>query len=251
MTPEQGIVGIIVRQLLELAGLAGWERTPEQIALFCHALSFGEFMTGVLLLFPRTQWLGKSGAILLHSSLLLALGPFGLNHHAGVLLWNLCFLCLVPILFPQTSLLEKDASQRSRLQTLVIAATWSFPLSGLIGIADNWPSWQLYSSRPETWILSVHEADRELLPTLVRPHVSDPAPLSEWCPVRLDRWSLQQTKSPMYPEDRFQGAVIKSLLEKSPKTIRFRVDISEPEFPFWWSRRQRQIDNRVELSGRE
>ena len=36
---------------------------------------------------------------------------------------------------------------------------WLFPLSGLFGIADNWPAWQLYSTRPETWTLRIKEAD--------------------------------------------------------------------------------------------
>ncbi len=251
LVPEQGISGIIVRQLLELAGQSGWDWEPSQIAKLCHLMTLGEFLTGLLLIFPRTQRWGCVGAILLHCSLLLALGPMGLNHHAGVLLWNLCFLCLVPILFPLHRTVQVHDHSFSPRQKMVLAIIWLFPLSGLIGIADNWPSWQLYSSRPETWILSVHEADRQLLPESVQSFIAEPAPLSEWCAIKLDRWSLEQTKSPMYPEDRFQRAVIQSLLEKFPKTIRFRIDISEPEFSSWWKRRQRQINNREELFGTE
>jgi hypothetical protein len=247
LTPEQGISGIIVRQLLELAGQSGWERTPAQIANLCHLMTLGEFMTGLLLIFPRTQRWGCLGAILLHSSLLLALGPLGLNHHAGVLLWNLCFLCLVPILFPLNQIVQANDQPYSRRQRIILAMVWLFPVSGLFGVADNWPSWQLYSSRPETWILSVHEADHKLLPDTVQSFIADPAPLSEWCVIKLDRWSLEQTKSPMYPEDRFQRAVIESLLAQVPESVRFRIDISEPEFPYWWKRRERQIDTREDL----
>ncbi len=251
LTPEQGISGIIVRQLLELAGQSGWEWAPAQIAKLCHLMTLGEFLTGFLLIFPRTQRWGCLGAILLHGSLLLALGPWGLNHHAGVLLWNLCFLCLVPILFPLNRMVQADDHSYSQRQKIVLAIIWLFPVSGLFGIADNWPSWQLYSSRPETWILSVHEADRKLLPDTVQSFIAEPAPLSEWCAIKLDRWSLEQTKSPMYPEDRFQRAVIRNLLAQSPEPIRFQIDISEPEFPFWWKRRQRQINSRDELFGTE
>ena len=251
LTPEQGISGIIVRQLLELAGQSGWEREPAQIAKLCHLMTLGEFLTGLLLIFPRTQRWGCLGAILLHGSLLLALGPLGLNHHAGVLLWNLCFLCLVPILFPLNRTVQANDHPYSRRQKIVLATIWLFPLSGLIGIADNWPSWQLYSSRPETWILSVHEADRKLLPASVQSFIAEPAPLSEWCAIKLDRWSLEQTNSPMYPEDRFQRAVIRNLLAQSPEPVRFQIDISEPEFPFWWKRRQRQIISRDDLFGTE
>jgi hypothetical protein len=248
LTPELGVSGIIVRQLLELAGQSGWEMANASIAKLCHLMTLGEFMIGLLLVSPKTQRWGALGAILLHSSLLLALGPLGLNHHAGVLLWNLCFLCLVPILFPISRIVENVDSAYAPRRTVVLLATWLFPLSGLFGIADNWPSWQLYSSRPESWILSVHESDREHFPETVRNAIADPAPLSEWCVIKLDRWSLEQTRSPMYPEDRFQLAVIRSLLAQVPESVRFRVDISEPEFPFWWQRRERQIDNREDLS---
>jgi hypothetical protein len=247
LTPEQGISGIIVRQLLELVGQSGWEMADASIAKLCHLMTLGEFLIGLLLVAPKTQRWGTLGAILLHSSLLLALGPLGLNHHVGVLLWNLCFLCLVPILFPIRHAAENlDAAYAPR-RTVVLLATWLIPLSGLFGVADNWPSWQLYSSRPETWILSVHEADRKLLPDTVQGFIAEPAPLNEWCVIKLDRWSLEQTRSPMYPEDRFQQAVIESVLARVPESVRFRIDISEPEFPYWWQRRERQIVTREEL----
>lgn len=247
LTPEQGFPGIIVRQLLELAGQSGWEMGALQIARLCHLMTLGEFLIGLLLVSPKTQRWGAWGAILLHGSLLLALGPLGLNHHAGVLLWNLCFLCLVPILFPFRRTLGKADSGYAPRRTVVLVATWLFPLSGLFGIADNWPSWQLYSSRPESWILSVHESDRRYFPAKVRNAIAAPAPLSEWCVVKLDRWSLEQTRSPMYPEDRFQRAVIQSLLAQVPESARFRVNISEPGFPFWWQRREHQIETREDL----
>ena len=247
LTPEQGISGIIVRQLLELVGQSGWEMADASIAKLCHLMTLGEFLIGLLLVAPKTQRWGALGAILLHSSLLLALGPLGLNHHVGVLLWNLCFLCLVPILFPIRHAAENHDAAYAPRRTVVLLATWLFPLSGLLGVADNWPSWQLYSSRPETWILSVHEADRKLLPDTVQSFIAEPAPLSEWCVIKLDRWSLEHTRSPMYPEDRFQRAVIESLLAQVPESVRFRIDISEPEFPYWWKRRERQIDTREDL----
>ena len=247
LTPEQGVSGIIVRQLLELAGQSGWETSAVQIAKLCHLMTLGEFLTGLLLVFPKTHRCGALGAIMLHSSLLLALGPLGLNHHAGVLLWNLCFLCLVPILFPISRIAENVDSAYAPRRTVVLLATWLFPLSGLLGVADNWPSWQLYSSRPESWILSVHESGRRHFPETVQKVIADPAPLSEWCVIKLDRWSLEQTRSPMYPEDRFQRAVIENLLAQVPESVQFRIDISEPEFPYWWKRRERQIDTREDL----
>jgi hypothetical protein len=248
MTPDEGISGIIVRQLLVFVGQPGWQMTPEVISRFSTLMTLGEFLVGLLLVFPATSRWGAIGSLVLHCSLLLALGPFGLNHHAGVLLWNMCFLCLIPILFLWPPQGQNEEARSSVFVRTLVAMIWLFPLSGLLGFADNWPSWQLYSPRPENWILQVHVTDRGLMPTEVQSVIAEPTPLSEWCTIKLDRWSLEQTRSPMYPEDRFQREVIRILLAKCPDDLKFRIEISEPEFPFWWNRRNREITSREELN---
>jgi hypothetical protein len=171
-----------------------------------------------------------------------------LNHHTGVLLWNACFLFLVPTLFWGRDVRESARpALPSMRQKIATACVWLFPVSGLFGIADNWPSWQLYSSRPETWILWIHESDRQQVPETLKSFLTDPAPLEEWSAVKLDRWSLAETSSPIYPEDRFQMAVIRDVLNQLPDDVSFRVEISEPVFPQWWRRRQREITTHQEL----
>ena len=97
--------------------------------------------------------------------------------------------------------------QRWRFRAAILFV-WLFPLSGLFGIADNWPAWQLYSTRPETWTLRIKETDVHFLENHIQQHVSGPAPLDDWVVVRLDRWSLAETDSPLYPQGRFQKEVI-------------------------------------------
>lgn len=247
LTPYEGISGIIVRQLLVFVGQPGWQMAPEVISRFSNLMTLGEFLVGCLLVFPATSRWGAIGSLLLHCSLLLALGPAGLNHHAGVLLWNMCFLCLIPILFLWPHQSQKEETRSSIFVRTLLTMIWLFPLSGLFGIADNWPSWQLYSPRPENWILQVHVTDRGSMPAEVQTAIAEPAPLSEWCTIKLDRWSLEQTRSPMYPEDRFQREVIRTLLAKCPDDVKFRIEISEPESPFWWNRRNREITSREDL----
>jgi len=247
--PAETITGVIVRQLLNMTGLKALGADDASFTLLCHGMTAGEFLVGVLLLCKATRTVGCVAAMLLHSGLLIALGPFGLNHHWGVLLWNLCFLCVVPALFLANNQkpAESPATFSRRYRNLV-ASVWIFPLSGLIGIADNWPSWQLYSSRPESWILLVHEADRGMLPPIMASSIGEPAPLSNWCPVKLDRWSLEQTSSPMYPEDRFQLAIVEWLLNQCKPEIQFAVQISSPARPFWWRRESRTISSLEELA---
>ena len=188
--------------------------------------------------------------MLLHGTLLLALGPMGLGHHLAVSIWNICFLCLIPVVFsgPATASPSIQIGRRWRYRTATLCV-WLFPLSGLVGIADNWPAWQLYSTRPETWVLRIRESNRHDLGDDIQQHIAEPAPLDDWVVVRLDRWSLTETESPLYPEDRFQREVIRRVLTMLPAAAEFRVNISEPERWFWWRRIHRTLTTRAELEG--
>ncbi len=252
LTPETGITAVLSRQLLQWAGVSEF-RQADLLPGLCHGLSIGELLIGVLLLFRRTRPPGIVAAEVLHVTLLLVLGPFGLNHHAGVLIWNMCLIVLVPIVFrrpervPAISEGAGTRSARSGLpRAIVTSIIWLWPLSGLFGFADNWPSWQLYSNRPEIWTLYVRQTDAKLLPESVRSHVGDAGALEEFLPVRLDRWVLEETGSPMYPEDRFQFAIIRWCIREFPENANFEVRVSEPQSR-WWRRTQRVLRTTSEL----
>lgn len=241
--PQAGIAGLIARQLLEfLPGPP--DHTANTVNFTCHALSALEISTGIMLLFNsrRIRVPGAVLAVLMHASLLLALGPTGLNHHPGVLLWNLCFPILLPLLFLR-GLPPTGKNHSFGAGGLLISV---FSVSGLFGLADNWPAWQLYSARPESWTLWVHRSDTPELPQSLRQWLSSTVQ-DDWVPVRLDRLSLHQTGSPLYPEDRFQLAIISNTLDSLPETVRFRVTVEEPRSLDWWNRTVRLISDRASV----
>ena len=94
----------------------------------------------------------------------------------------------------------------------------------------------------------IREADIRDLDEDIRPYVSAPAPLEDWAVVRLDRWSLAATQSPLYPEDRFQCKLIRQVLATLPDGAEFRVEISEPKRWFWWTRNYRTLTASAELN---
>ncbi|HQX52888.1 MAG TPA: hypothetical protein PLR25_23405 [Planctomycetaceae bacterium] len=245
---HQGMSAAIVDQLLRMLGIDSRAAGGGKLEILCHGFNAGELIVGLMLIYPKTRRYGILSAVALHGTLLIALGPFGLRHHSAVLLWNLCFVCLIPVVFAGPTAVAE--SERSRERWAYHAAklfVWLFPLSGLIGVADNWPSWQLYSMRPETWTLRINDADRNHLPKSLQPHVSEASPLDHWVTVRMDRWSLAETESPIYPEDRFQCDVVCHVINELPDDAEFRIEISEP-FPWsWWRRRYRTIESRGEL----
>jgi hypothetical protein len=261
--PESGMTAVIARQLMDWAGTS----IPGQellLPILCHGLTAGELLIGILLLFRRTRALGVILAELLHATLFVALGPFGLNHHPGVLVWNVCLMILIPAVFlwdfvPRRfhSLATSTGNKSERSIAIIgprapaiilVSLIWAWPVSGLFGVADNWPSWQLYSSRPEVLTLTIDSKDVSSLPASLQPFVESDGVFSSMSVVRLDRWSLAQTGSPIYPEDRLQLAIIAWCVEQLPEPTEFEARISEPDPIFWWRRRERTLKTREELN---
>lgn len=208
------------RQILAVAmnacGLSQLMKNATFVFAACCTMTAVEFLTGVFLLVPRLRRLGVAISIALHLVLILALSPIGLNHHAGVLVWNAFLLIGVFILFwPRF-----DWVQIRDSRTSVGALRWSqlfiilFPLSAYVGWADNWPAWQVYSPRPEIVRVFIHEDAVSQVPDDLAVFLGQPAPLNVWHPLRIDRWALATTGVPLYPEDRFQLAVAAKLMAR-------------------------------------
>jgi len=84
-------------------------------ARFTLAAAFpaGELAIAVGLCFAATRRVALAAALLLHGTLLLILGPWGLGHKPGVLIWNVFFIVQDVLLF--------GASLPSRRDTALVA----------------------------------------------------------------------------------------------------------------------------------
>ncbi len=236
------VVTVVCRGL----SLAHLLRDEDVVFRLCVGMSLVELTCGLLLLIPRTRLLGVCLTVALHITLLVVLSPLGLKHHYGVLAWNVYFLIAVPVLFWPTGG-KSVAAERTKTTRELTKPAWmfaafvlGFPASGLVGIADNWLSWQLYSPRPEVLRVFVRQQAAQDLPAAVRQYVGQPAPLDDWCPVRIDRWSLAAVNAPIYPEDRFQMAVAGYLALSVDKSA-IQVQMDAPATPSWWNRDRRAI----------
>lgn len=237
LSSQPNATEMIVQSLMKFILPAQVAGDLRWISIFSIAATCGEIFAGILLLSRRTQRSGLIMAVLMHLSLMLALGPLGLNHHWGVILWNTFFLCLMPLAF----LRKPQASGMRLTEAWPGLCLLAFSLSGLVGIADNWPSWQLYSSRPETWELWLETSAADQLPPTLKPYLSTGTITGDWAVLKLDRWSLAATGAPIYPEDRFLCAVIEDVIRPMKQPV-FRVLIDEPELA-WWKRRTRELNS--------
>lgn len=212
-----------------VAGLLKALQLPDHVAdpLFRRGfetlMPVGEFGTALALLAGRTRRWGLVFSITLHAFLLLALGPWGLNHRPGVLIWNGYFILQNLVLFSPFDMVELSSAPVETPEaivsvsftyraagigaTLFVAAAMLLPFLEPFGRFDHWPSWAVYSGATERVRVYVSSPARSRLPESLQPLVQNPAFKDGFCRVLIDRWPIVRLSAPIYPEDRFQLGV--------------------------------------------
>jgi hypothetical protein len=185
-------------------------------------LPVAELVIAGLIAIPKTRRVGGIGAITMHISLFGILGPLGLGHSAGVLVWNLYLAVQSWLLFvvrdptsqqsDQGDLSSRPPSISVFAQTLVIAAILlpmleRLPRGELYGYWDHWLSWSLYSPHTSRVEVQVHESALATLPDIVSKYSHRGDENDGWMTVQIDRWSLAELAVPVYPQARFQLGV--------------------------------------------
>ncbi|PQO41682.1 hypothetical protein [Blastopirellula marina] len=194
------------------------------------ALAFPAFemLAFLLLLNQRTRRIGVVTAGSMHLSLILVLGPFGLNHSWGVLLWNVFFLAQAILLFwfPLPAEVTETGGWKVRLAQAVCGIVLLFPTLELIGLGDPWPAWGLYASHVgRTHCFVVRHAVASF-PKDLQKYVDTDSSDDLFVPIDLGRWSIETTGAPIYPGERFSFAVGRALVLKTGAAnfVRFVVE---------------------------
>ena len=206
-----------------------------------------EFIVGLGLLFQQTRKVSTWAAILLHVVLIAILGPWGLGHQAGVLVWNALFIVLVAILFLRQDSGHDTAGDPPANENEEVSPRWStrmatglilLPLLEPFGLLDHWPAWQLYAPRNSRAEMSVLTSAVPKLPAELRPYAQSEAN-SIWQRVDLQRWTVDARKVPIYPQDRFQLGVAAHIATKSDLAGAVRV-VQQGPSSRWDGKRKEQ-----------
>lgn len=195
------------------------------------AISFpiAEFLIAVLMINVTTRQIGTAASWGMHGCLLLAVGPLGLNHENGVLLWNLFFVVQNFLLFWIES--EETVSSsipvlRRQAAVLLTAIFFFLPALENWGYYDHWPAWAVYSPRPEKVEIECSYTDLESLPATLRPLLSPPGPLQTRGKFSLDQWSFSSRNCPVYPQLRYRLALAHALLDGHIKDDNLSIHIA-------------------------
>jgi len=200
-----------------------------------------EMGLGLAALFPATRRPAGWGLVGMHATLLWLLGPWGLEHQPGVLVWNGFFVGQALLLFvglgagpqekaagagriaaslPAQGALGETASgapawwRWAGLPVLMVAVL-VLPLTERWGVWDHWPSWALYSPHSSRVEFAVHASQSEQLPATLRPFLKAASSAGGWRVLEIDRWSLATLGVPVYPQARFQIGVALAVVRQT------------------------------------
>lgn len=212
-----------------------------------------EFAGGVGLLMKRFRKAAMIGLVAMHLGLLLILGPLGLNHQPGVLLWNLSFVFQVLFLFGRQRVDDQSAtseenhdSQRPLQPSYLFVVLLLLPLLEPFGCFDHWLSWGLYSPRNSRVTLEIYQLPGKRLPAALEPYVRPSRFHEGMVELRMDQWSLAELDVPIYPQDRFQLGVAEAVIQQS-EVQAFLVTRQSMSERFSGEREERQIKNLDQL----
>jgi hypothetical protein len=198
---------------------------PLRIAAVLAMPSF-EIAVAVALLFRRTRRLGLVGAIVIHTVLILLLGPWGLRQSTIVLVWNGAMLVEVVLLFGPD--LADQLVSKGQVPWLVLPTQVLFwvgvvlPLGERWGILDAWLAHALYASHVERTLVCVHEDDLAALDPKARRYVVTGSD-GPWLPIDLNAWSRAERGVPVYPSGRARNGLAEGIAARYGGRLLFRV----------------------------
>jgi hypothetical protein len=233
---------------------AGWSPAVRRAAAL--ALPAGELLVaaalGLSIAAPRFARGGAAIAVAMHAATVVVLGPWGLDHSLGVLVWNGGFAWQTVTLFRPRPTDSNDPrvdarpSINERLAIALVAVAAIAPIGFYAGCWDTWPAWGLYAPRGERAGVLVHDSVFDRLPKSLR-DVSDEGPGDgPWRALRVDRWALDENLAPLYPQNRVKLALAAALAERFPLGDRVRVVVEGPTARWSRVRSERVIEGAAE-----
>ena len=246
-----GALGVDITQLPESARLAIVATFP--LAELAVAIGLAIELKSQTR-YPIAGWC----AIALHLGLILILGPLGLNHRLGVLVWNAQVAIQVYWLFvaKQTLAPENESpaaranwSEWAGISTIMLAM--AMPITERTGLWDHWPSWALYAPHSSRVKIEVATPAIERLPpslqALMSDSTQDAAELVVWHEVPISAWSLTTLGTPIYPQARFQLGIASQITQAAESETLVRVIVLGASARFSGNRRSETLHSRQQI----
>jgi hypothetical protein len=221
-------------------------------------LPVAELAIAIGLMCPPSRRVAGVAAILMHGSLLVALGPWMLGHSSGVVGWNVLlivqswFLFVTPVqpgVITQQAINDNEPSPVGRrFATAVLVVALLMPMAERMSYWDHWLSWSLYSPHTSRVELEVHETSLSDLPETAQPFVLNDDDNDGWQRVALDQWSLERLGVPIYPQARFQLGLVLDLMRYERVASGLRIKLKSVSNRLNGTRDERWLQGAKEIS---
>ena len=228
------------------------EAIPEDVRVSLALLfPIAELAVAALLCFRMTARVGAIAAVVMHLATIVLLGPWGLGHQWGVLVWNIWLAVQTPVLFwpvptatPQADVPAARSKLGRRVAMALVMAAILLPFATRWGWWDTWPSWGLYAPGAERATVWVHELAIARLPPNLRRHVRGE---DAWRQLRVDRWALSELGAPLYPQNRVRVAMAEAIANRYQLGDLIRVELESPANRWTGERERRLLKDRREI----
>jgi len=203
-----------------------------------------ELLAGLGLYLPKTRRLSVIVLVMMHISLLILLGPWGLNHSRGVLLWNLMLIAQAYLLFwvrptvqpiaPESRTADHATYEKSHgpirsgaalLVKLLILLAVFCPFLERSGYWDHWTSWSLYSPHTSRAEIELHRSVSGKLDSALTTFLEDDEDNDGWQRLSLESLSLSSRFVPIYPQARYQLAIANQICSSNGLDSEVRVKL--------------------------
>ena len=259
-TVGQQMLSVVVRAF----GMEVWDLPLNLRLAMVATFPCIELVVAIGLAWPKTRRLAGWLAIAVHLGLIVILGPLGLNHRLGVLVWNLQVAVQAYWLFvadaasvrsQPSDLANLPAKTRTwppMVATALIGAAIALPSTERLGLWDHWPSWALYAPHSSRVQIEVATPSVDRLPAdlrnLINATPTNPDEFTVWTTIPIDTWSLQTLDTPIYPQARFQLGVAEQILTDWNAGFQARITVLGTASRFNGARRSAVFEGLPQLA---
>lgn len=177
---------------------------PIYLSLIVPAIEIG---IGIGLLTKKFRKIAIISAIILHTLILLLLGPLGFNTNSVIWPWNIAMIAFVLILFwkikNSPSLKEVVMTKKFAVYKLIFILFGIMPLLSFFNIWDSYLSASLYSRNVKSAEIYINNYTKTKIPYEIQPYINKLDDVKGYNnSIKIFNWSMNELNVPPYPEER-------------------------------------------------
>jgi len=200
--------------LMDMFGLDSPE-TIQSLGWLGYSIPIIELAIALLLIFPRTRFLGFVGVVITHLFILVFL--VCIDSNTILYPWNIAMVLFTGLLFYKNSepmrIWERQSNLLRVFNFKAILLFILLPALSLFNNWDNYLSFKLFSGKTHLFYICIDNAHAHLIDPSLKPYYWEPEGLNNGVMISLNEWTLDELDIPFYPETRVFKKVASSFCE--------------------------------------